>query len=142
MHDSSLADFGVCKKTSNVHKKHDAKVVVDSVLNMPGSLHLIESAQIDPIETAAGSSSNGEGTSLRQMHEWGMQMIQAQFPRMKEPIACKEMGERRLLQHSMVLLHNFQTSTVLINQTLNVCVSQDEDFFSHKNMSSHATALF
>ena len=142
MHDSSLADFGVHEKMSNTHKKCNAKVVVDSAFNMSGSPCLTKSAQIDPIETAAGLSSNREATSLRQLSEWGVRMIQAQFPRMKEPIACEEMGERWLLQHLMVLLHNCQTSMVSINQTLNVCMSQDEGFFSHQSTSAHATALF
>ena len=31
-HDSSLADFGVCKKMNDMHKKQNAKVVVDSEL--------------------------------------------------------------------------------------------------------------
>ena len=100
MHISPLADFGVCEKMSEMHKKCNAKVVVDSAFDMSGSPCSMESAQIDPIKTAAGLSLNGEATSLRQLLEWGMRMIQAQFPQMKEPIACEEMGERRLLNTS------------------------------------------
>ena len=134
MHDS--------QKMSDLHDKCQAKVVVDLAFNMSGSPHLMKSAQPDPIETAETLSLSGEATSLRQLSEWGMRMIQAQFPRMKEPIACEEMGERRLLQHLMVLLCNCQTSTVSIDQMLNVCVSRNEGFFSHKSTSNHATALF
>ena len=70
MHDSSLADFGVCEKMSDKCKKHNAKVVADSASNTSGSPCLIESAQIDPLETAADLSSNREATSLRQLSEW------------------------------------------------------------------------
>ena len=127
---------------SDMHKKCNAKVVVDSAFDMSGSPCLTKSAQIDPIKTAAGLSLNGEASSLRQLSEWGMRMIQGQFPRMKEPIAHEEMGERRLLKHLMVLLCDCQTSTVSINQMLNVHMSQDEGFFLHQSMSTHATALF
>ena len=140
MRDSTLTDCGVCEKMSNTHKKCNAKVVVDSAFNMSGSPCLTKSAQIDPIETAAGLSSNREATSLRQLSEWGVRMIQAQFPRMKEPIAHEEMGERRLLQHLMVLLCDFQTSMVSINQMLNACMSQEHGFFSfERSISNHAT---
>ena len=94
VHDSSLADFGACKKMSDVHNKCQAKVVVvDSAFHLSGCPCLIETTQINPIETAAGLSSNGEATSLQQLSEWGMRMIQAQFPRMKEPIPFEEMGK-------------------------------------------------
>ena len=145
VHDSSLADqnFGVCKKMSETHKKHNVKVVVDSAFNTSGSPCLTKSAQVDPIKTAAGLLSNRQAMSLRQLSEWGMQMIQAQFPRMKEPITFEEMGHQRLLQHPMVLLYDFQTSTVLANQTLNAHMSHDQVFFScEQRLSNHATDLF
>ena len=49
-----------------------------------------------------------------------MRMIQeAQFPRFKDNLAVKEFGERKVILQLMVLLHNFQVSTVGINEILN-----------------------
>ena len=124
MHPSSLADFRVHEKMSQVCNKHQAKVVVDLAFNQSGSPFLITSSQeVDPVKTAANLSLSCKANLFTQLAEWGMRMIQAQFPRMKEPIACRETGKRRLLQHLMVLLHNFQTSTVSIDQTLDACMS-------------------
>ena len=53
MHDSSLSSFGAHKKMSEMCKKHDAKVVVDSAFDTSGSPCLMKSAQVDPIKTAA-----------------------------------------------------------------------------------------
>ena len=40
--------------------------------------------------------------------------MQSPFPRLQESKECKDNGERRSILHSLVLLHNFNTSTVQI----------------------------
>ena len=41
---------------------------------------------------------------------------------------CKEIGERRVVLHLLVLLHNCQTSEVGINQILNTFMSKTKGF--------------
>jgi hypothetical protein len=48
-----------------------------------------------------------------------MRMIQGQFPRMKDKMGFEEFGERKVIQHLMILLYNYQTSTIGINTILN-----------------------
>ena len=126
-----------------MHDKHNARVVVDSAFNTSDFPCLAKSAQVDPIKTAAGLSSNRQAMLLTQLSEWGMRMIQAQLPRMKEQILFEEQGQRRrLVQHLMVLLCDFQTSTILTNQMLNVRMSHNQGFLScERSLSNHATNL-
>ena len=130
MHDSTLADYGIYATLEDMHNKYGTKVVVDSAFMLTNQNYLIKSSQTDP-DTPHGVCLNAEATSLRQLSEWGMRMIQGQFPRLKDPIPYEEMGERRRILHLMVLLYNFNTSTVGINQILNVFMSQTKGFHSY-----------
>ncbi len=55
-----------------------------------------------------------QATSMRQLSEWGMRMIQAQFPRLKDPLSLEEQGERKVILQLMMKLYNFQVSRVEI----------------------------
>ena len=78
-----LLPFGVSKKMRQMLSKHQAKAVVDSAFGQSSSPFLAKScSQVDPAGTAA---------------ELGMKMILAQFSWMREPMACKDVGGRRLL---------------------------------------------
>mmetsp|Transcript_16580 Transcript_16580/g.40528 ORF Transcript_16580/g.40528 Transcript_16580/m.40528 type:complete len:104 (-) Transcript_16580:37-348(-) len=50
--------------------------------------------------------------------EWGMRMIQAQFPRITDILLLEE-ERRQAILHVAVLIYNFTTSEVGINQILN-----------------------
>ena len=52
--------------------------------------------------------------SVRQLSEWGMRTIQAQFPRLKDDMQHEEFGERKVILHLMVLSCNFQASKARI----------------------------
>lgn len=53
-------------------------------------------------------------------------MIQGQFPRLKDPLLYEEFGERKMILNVMVLLYNFQTTRVGINDILNSFKTVDE----------------
>ena len=52
------------------------------------------------------------------MSEWGMRMIQGQFPRIKDPMFLEELGDRRIIMNLLINLYNFQCSTIGHNQIL------------------------
>ena len=62
---------------------------------------------------------NREATSVWQLSEWGMWMIQGSFPRLKDPLYYEEGGDRMAILRLMVHLYNFQTAQVGIHQIMN-----------------------
>jgi hypothetical protein len=136
-HDSAQADYGVYRKLEQVYTLHGGKVVVDSAFGLQARDYLIKSAQKDPSQDGTAAQArravvlNQQATSLRQLSEWGMRLIQGQFPRMKDNCRLEEFGERQIVLHLMVLLYNFQASKVGINQILNTFMSKTEGFYSY-----------
>ena len=126
----------------NLFDKHGVKVVIDSAFRLETKEFMIRSAQQDPMGTTQELRKNRAATSVRQLSEWGMRTIQAQFPRLKDPLLYEECGERRVILHLMVLLYNFQASAVGINQILNTFMAQkkrddsNEDFYGYVITSS------
>ena len=130
-HDSTIADYGIYKKMRSLYDEYDVKVVVDSAF-MSKQDYLIESSQKDPMTKGAhGVHLNRAATSVRQLSEWGMRMIQGQFPRLKDPLQFEEFGERRIIVNLMVVLYNYQTSTVGINEILLSFMSKTKGFRSY-----------
>jgi hypothetical protein len=117
-HDAVMADFGVYDRMESVWDKYKAKIVVDSAFPLAAKPYLIKSSQEDP-DGAGPITVNRAATSVRQLSEWGMRMIQGQFPRMKDKMGFEEFGERKVIQHLMILLYNYQTSRIGINTILN-----------------------
>ena len=58
-------------------------------------------------------------------------MIQGQFPRLKDPLQLEEFGERKVVITLMILLYNYQTSKVGMNQILNTFMSETKGFKSY-----------
>ena len=71
----------------------------------------------DPIrDNHGGVLLNSAATSVQQLSDHGMQMIQGQFPRLIDPgVQFKEFGEWRIVLHLMVCLYNYQTNKIRIN---------------------------
>lgn len=104
-----------------VYKEHrKASIVVDSAFGLGNRDCLVKSAQIDPLGDPKRVAMNRAATSVWQLSEWGMCMLQAQFPCLKDPLPYKEYGERRIILHLMVLLYNYNCSYVGVNQILNL----------------------
>ena len=141
-YDSTIAEYGIYERMEDAFNVHGGRVVlVDSTFKLQGKDYLIKSSQQDP-DNAGGIVLNRQATSLRQLSEWGMRMIQGQFPRLKDRIVLEDFGERKVILNLMVLLYNYQASTVGINQILNTFMSKTDGFYSHDAVSIDANGVF
>ena len=67
--------------------------------------------------------------SLRQASEWGMRALQGTFPRLKSRLpSCSE--KRQKLLTSIVLIHNFRTELVGLNQIATVFNVEYEQYMN------------
>ena len=133
MHDSCMADYGVYRKMNAIHDSLKGKVLVDSAFSLKAAPYIIKSSQSeDPKLGARGVLLNRQATSVRQFAEHGMRMIQGQFPRLKDPLQLEEFGERKVVIQLMILLYNYQTSKVGINQILNTFMTKTKGFKSYE----------
>ena len=114
-----------------LYNKYVVKVAVDSAFNLKDVEYLIKISQKDPIGDSHGVLLNWAATSVWQLSEHGMQMIQGQFPRLKTPMIYEDFGERNVILNRTMLLYNYQTSTVRINHILNCFVSRTEGSHSY-----------
>ena len=137
-HDSTQAMYGIYDKLQTIYESCGGKVVVDSAFNLKDGEYLIKSGQHDPVPKNATREQelravalNRQATSLRQLAEHGMRMIQGQFPRMKDNLQLEDFGKRKVILQLMVLLYNYQASKVGINQILNTFMSKTEGFYSY-----------
>ena len=129
-HDSTISDYGAYKKFEQLYVLHRAKIVVDSAFKIEVGRWLLQSSQLDPLD-AEGIIINREATSLRQLSEWGMRMIQATFPRLKEALPCDQDAEREIILSLMIHLHNFAAETMGLNQIFNTFMSNKTSFYSY-----------
>ena len=138
-HDSTMSDYGIYRKMNEIYRRTGGKVVVDSEFKISRGAgeYLIKSSQQDPLDTRA-LVINRQATSVRQLSEWGMRMIDGQFPRMKDPLKYEENGERKVILRLLTLIYNFQTSQVGMNQILNLFMEKDEGFFGHDAITEDA----
>ena len=139
-----MAEYGIYEKMEELYNEFEVKVVVDSAFNLAGKPYLIRSSQDDPTDAGArGVQLNRAATSVRQLSEHGMRMIQGQFPRLKDPMLYEEFGDRRVILNLMVLLYNYQTNTTGINHILNSFMSKTRGFHSYGyNITDTANGVF
>ena len=130
-HDSTISDYGIYDALEEVFLQSNGKVVVDSAFKLENKPFLLKSSQQDPIGTPQNVSRNRAATSVRQLSEWGMRMIQAQFPRLKDPLQYDESGERRVILSLMTRLYNYNVSKVGTNQILNVFMREEQGDYSY-----------
>ena len=110
---------------------------------------LIKSSQRDP-EQPHMILLNRDETSLRQMLEWGMCMIQGQFPRIKDRMcSLEEHGERRITMNLFInLCYNFQCSTTIgHNQILSTFMKKppaivDPEEVPHEELRNELAAAY
>ena len=107
------------EKLEEVFNLTGGRVVVDSAFARGRHPFLIKSAQDEhAAEGAEEFLQLQQATSVRQASEWGMRAFQGSFPRIKDRLLYEERGERKLILWCMVLLFNFRTRLVGINQIL------------------------
>ena len=120
-HDSNQDDYSVYKKLKRIWLLFGARVVVDSsafTLSNQHSDYLVKSYQLDDDDDAVGTTPEellrhrSASTSIQQLSEWGMRMIQAKFPRLQDKMKYEDIGERRVILNLMVLLYNFSCSKI------------------------------
>ena len=92
---------------------------------------MIQSSQLDPLNPAK-LILNCEATSFCQLSEWGMRMLQASFPRLKEALLCEEDGERMVILHLMTLLHNFAAKNMGMNQIFNSFMPNANSYYGYE----------
>ena len=131
-HDSTLSDYGMYDKMELVYNSFGAKIVVDSAFKIGNAPYLIKSSQLDPVDPEL-IVLNREATSVCQLSEWGMKMIQASFPRLKDPLLYKEKGERFIILRLMLNLFNHQAHVMGQNQIFNSFMA-DNSFYRYDNI--------
>ena len=78
-HDSNIADYGLYEKLESIYNRDGGKVVVDSAYKVGDAPFLIKSSNIDPFNEE-DILINRDATSIRQLSEWGMRIIQSILP--------------------------------------------------------------
>ena len=142
-HDTStIADYGIYQKLEDLYWQFGVKIVIDSAFNLANKDYLINSGQLDPIGDPYKLQLNQQATSLRQLSEHGMRMIQAQFPRLNDRMLLEDKGERKVIMQLMVYLHNFQASRVGINEILNSFMGQSNGFYNGYLITTDANSVF
>ena len=139
-HDSTMSDYGVYKGLEAVYTLCGGKVVVDSAFKMSDANYLVRSSQRDP-GNAYLLLLNRQATSIRQLSEWGMRMVQGQFPRLKDALQYEEKGERKVILTLMVHLYNFHCANIGIN-TIQNAYCEKTNYFGRHAIDEDANQLF
>ena len=100
---------------------------------------MVKSAQRDP-DNPSNLLLNRQATSIRQLSEWGMRMVQGQFPRLKDALHFEENGDRKVILTLMVHLYNFHCAHIGIN-TIQNSYCEKTNFFG-SNQIDDANNLF
>ena len=139
-HDSTMADYGIYQGIEHIYQLCGGKIVVDSAFNLSNADYLIKSSQQDPL-TPHLLLQNRQATSIRQLSEWGMRMIQGSFPRLKDSLYYEERGDRHVILRLMVNLYNFTCDHVGINQIQN-SFTEKTNFFGREGIAECANGMF
>ena len=102
----------------DIYAYSGGKVVVDSAFKLPAANYIIKSSQTDP-EDPDKFLINRQATSVRQLSEWGMRMVQGAFCCLKVEILYEEEGDRLIFLTLMINIYNFQCTNLGIKQILN-----------------------
>ena len=128
IHDSQTAHMGqIYDKLARVYELYGGKCTVDDAFAKVSREYLIKPSQ-DKIYSNASTraeqhaeiAQKREATSMRQSAEWGMRLLQASIPRLKDTIPFEARGDRGLMLKLAVLLINLRSRMVGINQIRNV----------------------
>ena len=80
---------------------------------------------------------NEQATSIRQLSEWGVRIIQATFPRVKEPLRYEEDGDRMIILKLMVCLYNYQTEMMGQKQIFNSYMNKDDGYYGYADIDDY-----
>ena len=114
---------------------------VDSAFSKSIHPFLIKSGKKDVNMSREEREMNKEAVSMRQSAEWGMRAFQSSFPRLKDRIPWEVYGKRKKVMRLMILLYNFRTRMIGINQIVNVYkkpLEEDANIrFMNKELNNH-----
>ena len=131
-----MTDYHVYDALEKIYQRTGCKIVVDSAFRGGKRDFMIKSAQGDPVDgNCEVILENRAATSIRQLSEWGMRMVQGQFPRVADTLIFDESGDRRVVMRIMVHLYNFQCCQVGQNEILNSFMQKDDGYFGHEYIS-------
>ena len=132
-HDSNIADYGLYAGLQQVYDNDGGQIVVDSAYKVGNAPYLVKSSNINPDDDLA-IATNCNATSIWQLSEWGMRIIQSSFPRLKKPLKYKEYGDRFIILRLKTNLYNYQTETLGCNNIFNLFITSNEGYFGYKNI--------
>ena len=135
-HDSNIADYGFYEPLETIFIRDGGKVVVDSAFKVINAPYLIKSSNVDPMDLES-IAINSNATSVRQLSEWGMRIIQSSYPRLKEPLSYEEDGDRMIVLKLMVNLYNFQAEMIGQNQIFNSYIESQDGYFGYNSISEY-----
>jgi hypothetical protein len=116
-HNSKIAWMGgLYDKLKAVYEESGGHCAVDSAFAKNEYDFLIKSGNKLLTDTRLEIQIKNKATSMRQLSEWGMRTFQASFPRIKDHIRWERNGERRLIMKLLILLYNFRSRRIRINQ--------------------------
>ena len=98
-----MANYGIYEGIEKLLNETGGKVVADLAFNLGNRDFLIKSSQQEPMDRHA-LLINREATSVWQLREWAMCMIQGLFPRLKDPLYYEEECDRMVILQLMVHL--------------------------------------
>ena len=88
--------------------------------------------QLNPLLRDLLMARSGLFTSLRQAAEWGMRALQGSFSRLKARLSSDK-KKRGMIVLSIILLHNFRTEYVGLNQIATVFNPEYEQYINLEN---------
>ena len=137
MHDSDMAGHGLYKKMEEVYQQTGEKVVVDSAFKLKQLKCLIKSSQSDPRDEEL-LLINRDATSIRQLSEWGMRMIQGGFPRIKDCMKYEEKSDRKIIFMLLIHIYNFKTTNIGMNTILNSYMETRDGYYEYDTLTDYA----
>ena len=118
-----MADYGMYDGMEKVYNTTCAKVVVDSTFNIGKKDYLIELTQKYQLEAEA-LLLNRAATSISQLSDWVMCMIEGSFLRLRGPLKYEEHGDMMVILRLAVHLYNFYCFHVGIDQIQHLCTNK------------------
>ena len=137
MHDSDIGSHELYKKMERIYQETGGKVVVDSAFKLRHLNCLIKSSQTDP-DGDLVLLINKDATSIRQLSEWGIRMIQGGFPCIRDCFKYEEEGDYKIIFMLMIHLYNFRTTNIPINTILNWYMEPRDKYYGYNELAEYA----
>jgi DDE superfamily endonuclease len=117
-HDSTLAHIsGLYDLLHDIHERTGGICVCDSAFVAKDNPAVLRTAKKRQNNMSAREKLRWkQATQFRQTAEWGMRAMKSAFPRIKEKIMYETKGRRKLMLNLMVLLYNYRSEHVGLNE--------------------------